>query len=238
MVDKKEYVFEHRGEHCESKLIMEKSPKGIELGVEGTGINGAYFTLNFDLAEELHYDLGELIGQNKDTDKKLNALFDVSEANPGKKVVLVKQPKLFYSAERWFELKKIIKERALIKQQHGVCDSNLFLETLDLMVDLDLFPKDVEFIGSEDGNYSCTWVEFEKLTDKLYENHGIEWATVPYDLVIVFSNKTVFVREGSDCFECWRAIVPTKVCESVHPINCLITDNCGGSIDDLQNKEK
>lgn len=108
--------------------------------------------------------------------------------------------------------------------------SNFFDETFDLMKEIGLSPNQIDFIGSETGEYKCTWGEFVLLADESYEVNGLLWSTIPSDLVIVFKNGTVFVRDGDDCYEYWRVVIPTKSQRNVKKITKLFSPLLGQTV--------
>ena len=55
-------------------------------------------------------------------------------------------------------------------------------------------PADVLWIGSDDGEYSCSWDEFAKLADENFNSYE----EVGGDLVIVFSDKS-WLSMTEDC---------------------------------------
>ena len=61
---------------------------------------------------------------------------------------------------------------------------NLLAETHDKLLDYDLTPQEVLWIGSSDGTYSMTWQKFEVLADQRYDN-GYGGQEVCSDLVVV-----------------------------------------------------
>ncbi len=63
----------------------------------------------------------------------------------------------------------------------------------------------VMFIGSRDGEYECTWDEFEVLADFEYDN-SFGTAEIPQDLVIVLHNGTRYRRGEYDGSEWWVCV--------------------------------
>lgn len=85
----------------------------------------------------------------------------------------------------------------------------LLTETLYYIEKLEQSPDNITFIGSADGKYECTWLEFETLADFNYDS-GFGTQEVPCDLVIVFENNTMLERYEYDGAERWRFCVIPK----------------------------
>jgi hypothetical protein len=83
----------------------------------------------------------------------------------------------------------------------------------------------VTFIGSEDGEYSCTWAEFEELADREYDD-GYGAAEVATDLIVRFSDGRHMWRAEYDGKEWWDYDNPTDVDykQQGKPIKVLIGD--------------
>jgi hypothetical protein len=64
-------------------------------------------------------------------------------------------------------------------------------------------PEDIDFIGSEDRKYVCSWEKFQEIANYEYD---YSWgsAKVAKDLIIVFDDGEYMVREEYDGAENWR----------------------------------
>jgi len=85
---------------------------------------------------------------------------------------------------------------------------NLLHETLEELNLIGKTPNDIAWIGSNNGNYVCTWEEFKQLADREYEiNYDSTGDAVPnvaIDLVIVFKDGSWLERWYEDGFEGWK----------------------------------
>lgn len=63
--------------------------------------------------------------------------------------------------------------------------------------------SDIEFIGSQDGEYECSWEQFCTMADVEY-NSGFGAAHVAIDLVIVFTDGSWLERYEYDGAEDWE----------------------------------
>lgn len=79
---------------------------------------------------------------------------------------------------------------------------NLLKETLDVLQKIGKHDKQITFIGSLDGKYSCTFEEFKRLADRWY-NCGYGAQEVASDLIIIFDDKSYLERSEYDGSECW-----------------------------------
>lgn len=85
--------------------------------------------------------------------------------------------------------------------------SNFLNETEHHIRMLDKTPDSIIYIGTNDGELSCTWKEFETLADKEYHRGGSDETMVSKDLIIVFTDHTVMYRSVDDNYlECWDTI--------------------------------
>jgi len=80
---------------------------------------------------------------------------------------------------------------------------NLLEETLEILKEIGKKPEDINWIGSEDGEYVCSWKEFIKLANKEYDN-GYGAQQVARDLVIVFKDGLWLERAEYDGNEWWE----------------------------------
>ncbi|MBL4707087.1 MAG: hypothetical protein JKY48_01415 [Flavobacteriales bacterium] len=84
---------------------------------------------------------------------------------------------------------------------------NLLKETEDRFKFFGVTEKDIKFIGSYSGEYSCTWDRFKEMANVEYDNSFGE----PYvadDLVIVFLSGKWMERHEYDGREEWVMRVP------------------------------
>lgn len=86
--------------------------------------------------------------------------------------------------------------------------TNFLKETTSIMIDYNLNPIDIVYIG--DGEYSCTWEEFQTISDIEY-NSGYGGAEINGYLMIVFNNGVEMRRGEYDGSEWWEVNVPFKL---------------------------
>lgn len=79
---------------------------------------------------------------------------------------------------------------------------------------------DISFIGSADGEYSCTWEEFAELANSEYDD-GLWQQDVAIDLIIQFSDDGRLYRIENDGSEEWEYAGPFRVAEEPKPIRNL-----------------
>ena len=111
----------------------------------------------------------------------------------------------------------------------------LLLETINIMLLNNLNPGEVEFIGSADGNYTCTMEQFLILADKEYDA-GYGGNEVVSDLVIVFKDGRWMSRGEYDGSEWWDMNSKPRSTGIKKKIKTLFThdsENWGSSINDL-----
>ncbi len=106
---------------------------------------------------------------------------------------------------------------------------NLLEETVDFILSNENSTKEIVFIGSERSGHSCTWEEFEKLSNIEYDN-GYGGQEVAKDLIIVFSDGAKVRRSEYDGSEWWVYDTPFKMPEETKKIDSLI----GGSWQNLE----
>ena len=83
--------------------------------------------------------------------------------------------------------------------------NNFLKETKETMDVLNLNPKDIEFIGSRDGEYEMSWEEFQEVADFEYnESYGAQ--LVCYDLILLFKGGKMLKRGEYDGSEWWDFI--------------------------------
>ena len=91
---------------------------------------------------------------------------------------------------------------------------NLYAETVQAMKSIDKDPSDIGRIGSYDGEYECTWVEFCSLADFHY-NSGYGGTEVATDLIIMFTDGTWMERKEYDGSEWWSYVTPPNLRNSI-----------------------
>ena len=80
---------------------------------------------------------------------------------------------------------------------------NLLKETQKAVELSGHYVKDVLWVGSRDGRYTCSWDEFCLLANEEYNNsYGYE--EVGTDLVVVFGDNSWLERESEDGGEWWK----------------------------------
>lgn len=96
---------------------------------------------------------------------------------------------------------------------------NLLKETLAELIYIKKDNSDIEFIGSSDGEYACTWNHFCELANIEYDkSYGSN--KIAIDLVIVFKDGSWLSRREYDGSEWWEYNeLPTK------KPNCKIVTN-------------
>ena len=89
---------------------------------------------------------------------------------------------------------------------------------------------DIIFIGSADGEYSCTWEEFAELANTEYDD-GFGEQRVATDLIIQFSDDGRLYRVEYDGSEEWEYAGPLRVADEPKPIRNLF--GAYDTLDDL-----
>ena len=105
--------------------------------------------------------------------------------------------------------------------------ANLFQETLEIMQEHNKTPEDVDWVGSIDGEYVCTWEEFVKLADREYNNRW-NLPQVAMDLVIVFKDGSWlerYVCDEREQSEWWEFKQTPKKKEQTKKIKQLFADD-------------
>lgn len=115
--------------------------------------------------------------------------------------------------------------------------TNLLQETIDYMQSgRPYLVSDIVFIGSLDGQYSCTWDEFCKLADVEYDD-GYGWQEVASDLIIQFKDGTQMYREEYDGSESWGSNIPFIKAPVPKAIKRLVCRDTGWLSLDAMNRE-
>lgn len=105
---------------------------------------------------------------------------------------------------------------------------NLLIETTEAITRSNHDTEDITFIGSLVSGHSCAWDQFRQLADREY-NAGFGGQEVARDLVIVFSDDTLLVREEYDGAEAWRFVQFIAPPDTRHPIKSVFaTDSFEG----------
>ena len=87
---------------------------------------------------------------------------------------------------------------------------NLLAETIAAIKSAGKTTADVVFIGSRDTAFSCTWEQFEKAGNFVYENLAFG-QSVAVDLVIVFADGASLTRGDIAGLEKWVVeLIPTR----------------------------
>lgn len=87
--------------------------------------------------------------------------------------------------------------------------TNLLKETRDAITRSGHAIEDIVFIGSANGEYACTWQEFEQIADVEYDS-GFGAAEVARDLVVRFSDSKHLWRYEYDGSERWDWDTPPQ----------------------------
>ena len=87
--------------------------------------------------------------------------------------------------------------------------TNLLSETSQDILKSGHTADDIIFIGSEESGHQCTWDEFKKLADQVYDS-GFGAQKVATDLIIVFKDGTKMWRGEYDGSEGWDYSSPFK----------------------------
>ncbi len=97
---------------------------------------------------------------------------------------------------------------------------NLLKETKAELQTAGYTPEDIVFIGSRDGEYACSWEEFEKLANFNYDD-GFGGQEIADDLLIRMRDGAFFCREEYDGSEWWEFWPVPKVVKNPRPITKL-----------------
>lgn len=82
----------------------------------------------------------------------------------------------------------------------------LLNQTITIMERNNLEASNIDFIGSSDGNYVCSWEEFTSLAKDLVVDR---FPCVANDLIIVFKDRSRLIRRSvDDLSEHWDYIKP------------------------------
>ncbi|MHB1732980.1 MAG: hypothetical protein ACYCU8_05940 [Ferrimicrobium acidiphilum] len=115
---------------------------------------------------------------------------------------------------------------------------NLLIETRKDIERFGYKPEDITFIGSADGEYACTWDEFEKLADVHYdEDFGRQ--EVASDLIIRFDNGGLMVRHEYDGAERWQFHSSTRTPSPKPIVSLRVTSiSWASTVAELQKEAK
>ncbi len=97
----------------------------------------------------------------------------------------------------------------------------------------------IEFIGSSDGQYECTWEEFVELADFEYDD-GYGSSEIPGDFIIVLEDGATLTRWEYDGSEGWElrkpvvAVLNPKKIVNLNPRSQLYGVTYAGSIAEFQ----
>ena len=103
---------------------------------------------------------------------------------------------------------------------------NLLTETIQDIKDSGHSVKDVTFVGSSDGEYSCSWEEFKRLADRDYDS-GYGAPEVATDLIIAFTDGSTMWRSEYDGSERWEFSAPFVKPDQSKPIETLFSADRG-----------
>jgi len=93
---------------------------------------------------------------------------------------------------------------------------NLLKETIETLELYDKSPKDVRWVGTEDGKYAISWEEFEKIAKDVeyYSGYGLQ--EIPDNLVVV-GDDWWLERAEYDGSEWWEFKTMPKIKEVLQP---------------------
>jgi len=120
------------------------------------------YHLNERFVKETPYFFGEIIGY------LFNNLGEFDELYKAKVKLNLERKKKGYDKD---ENRKYVDGREdneilIEKIKGGIKKVNLLEETLEILKEIGKTPEDIDWIGSEDGEYVSSWKEFTKLADK------------------------------------------------------------------------
>ena len=82
---------------------------------------------------------------------------------------------------------------------------NFLEETKQEMKRNGLKYTDIIYIGDKQGDYTCSWEEFQQLANFEYDD-GFGWQEIKLDLQIIFTKHRAFIRQEYDGSEWWEFI--------------------------------
>lgn len=97
---------------------------------------------------------------------------------------------------------------------------NLLRETIEELASYELTPADVRWVGSQSGDYSCTWVEFAEIANIEYSD-GYGTQLIAKDLVVV-GDGWWLERHEYDGSEWWEHKSLPKQADYPRPIQRVI----------------
>ncbi len=95
--------------------------------------------------------------------------------------------------------------------------TNLLNETIGVIEELNKTSEDIDFIGSDDGEYACDWLTFNNLANVEYDS-GFGGNEVASNLVILFKDGTWLSRGEYDGSEWWDYNVAPKKSPNARPV--------------------
>jgi hypothetical protein len=118
--------------------------------------------------------------------------------------------------------------------------TNFLEETIQCLKNSGHTSDDIDFIGSNDGKFECTWPEFSMMADREYDG-GYGAQEVASDLVIQFKDNVVMYRHDYDGSECWRWHDSIPRLENTKKVVALFSDDVGQvgwtTLKDMQEKD-
>lgn len=102
---------------------------------------------------------------------------------------------------------------------------NLLQETIKVLAAHKLTPKDVVWVGSEDGTYATNWDGFAKIADREY-NSGLGGQEVIRDLVVVGEDWWLERHEydGSEWWE-FKQLPKQKPVDELKPLRLIFRND-------------
>jgi hypothetical protein len=101
--------------------------------------------------------------------------------------------------------------------------NNLLDETKECMESLKQSADDIVFIGTSDGEYSCSWDEFVNIANFSYDS-GFGMQYIKETLTIVFRDGSRMVRREYDGSEWWDGIGIIDLSKPTKKLQRLIVD--------------
>jgi hypothetical protein len=114
--------------------------------------------------------------------------------------------------------------------------SNLLEETKNAIGNSNHTIQDINFIGSIDPGYACSWDEFQVLADREYDS-GYGSQQVASDLIIMFTDGTYLERAEYDGSEWWEYREKLNIPTNVKPITTLFAKYGWDTIADCHGEE-
>jgi len=102
--------------------------------------------------------------------------------------------------------------------------SNLLEETLETLREIGKSVEDIDWIGTKDGKYVCTWEEFKEMADVEYDA-GYGSVEVLPDSVVVFKDGSWLERAEYDGSEWWEYKKKPEKQEQTEKLKRVLVEN-------------